>query len=190
MRTREELIEHLERGGTADYFFFWGHTPEVEGAVDASCLSQWFPRAFTDGGVRYSSAEHFMMAEKARLFRDAEALARILASKSPAEAKAIGREVRGFDAAAWDAACFEAVVRGNVAKFGEHADLGAFLRGTRHRVLVEAAPRDCIWGIGMGASNENARIPARWRGRNLLGFALMEARARLAARQSAGGAVV
>jgi hypothetical protein len=31
----------------------------------------------------------------------------------------------------------------------------------------------------MGASNPDARHPARWRGQNLLGFALMEARARL-----------
>lgn len=180
MRSREELVEHLERGGTADYLFFWGHTPKAEGAVDAACLSQWFPRAFTDEGVRYASAEHFMMAAKARLFHDEAALARILAAKSPSEAKALGREVRGFDADAWDAGRFEAVVRGNVAKFGEHADLGAFLHGTRDVVIVEASPRDRIWGIGMGASNVDARIPARWRGRNLLGFALMEARARLA----------
>jgi predicted NAD-dependent protein-ADP-ribosyltransferase YbiA (DUF1768 family) len=46
-------------------------------------------------------------------------------------------------------------------------------------MLVEASPRDCIWAIGMGASNPNARDPARWRGANLLGFALMEVRERL-----------
>jgi predicted NAD-dependent protein-ADP-ribosyltransferase YbiA (DUF1768 family) len=57
--------------------------------------------------------------------------------------------------------------------------LRAFLLATGDKVLVEASPRDTIWGIGMGAENPDARDPARWRGHNLLGFALMEARARL-----------
>ena len=73
----------------------------------------------------------------------------------------------------------ETVVRGNVAKFGDHADLRAFLVGTGDRVLVEASPRDRIWGIGLGAANPAAQDPATWRGENLLGFALMEARERL-----------
>jgi len=55
------------------------------------------------------------------------------------------------------------------------------LIATGDRVLVEASPRDTIWGIGMGASNPDAKDPTKWRGRNLLGFALMEARASLAA---------
>jgi ribA/ribD-fused uncharacterized protein len=63
-----------------------------------------------------------------------------------------------------------------VAKFTQNEDLGAFLRATGRRVLVEASPRDRIWGIGMGASNPDAQVPARWRGNNLLGFALMDAR--------------
>ena len=180
MRTREELVEHLGRGEKVDFLFFWGHTPKQKDAVDAACLSQWFSRAFVIEGVRYASAEHFMMAEKARLFDDEEALTRILASGSPAQAKAIGREVRRFDPAAWDAARFDAVVKGNTAKFGQHEELRDFLLATKRKVLVEASPRDRIWGIGMGASNPDARIPTRWRGANLLGFALMEARAALA----------
>lgn len=179
MWTRERLAAHLASGGTADFLFFWGHTPKRADAVDAACLSQWFPRGFTLDAVRYRTAEHWMMAEKARLFRDEAALGRILAAETPADAKKIGREVRGFDGAVWGAARSEAVVRGNVAKFGEHADLGAFLRATGDRVLVEASPRDRVWGIGMGASNPDARAPSRWRGLNLLGFALMEARSRL-----------
>jgi ribA/ribD-fused uncharacterized protein len=179
MWTRERLVAHLEAGGTADYLLFWGHTPKKEGVTDASCLSQWFPASFEIDGTRYLTAEHWMMAEKARLFRDDEALAKILGSSSPAEAKAHGRTVHDFSDDAWAAARSAAVVAGNVAKFGQNEPLGAFLRSTRDRILVEASPRDAIWGIGMGASNPNARVPAGWRGSNLLGFALMEARARL-----------
>lgn len=179
MWTREKLVEHLAQGHAADFLFFWGHTPKREGAVDASCLSQWFPAAFVIDGVRYATAEHFMMAAKARLFRDEEALVRVLAAPTPADAKAVGREVRGYDDAAWEADRFAAVVRGNVAKFGQDEGLRGFLLGTGDRILVEASPRDRVWGIGMGASNPDARDPARWRGRNLLGFALMAAREQL-----------
>jgi ribA/ribD-fused uncharacterized protein len=38
-----------------------------------------------------------------------------------------------------------------VAKFGAHEDLRRFLLATGERLLVEASPRDRIWGIGMGA---------------------------------------
>jgi ribA/ribD-fused uncharacterized protein len=72
-----------------------------------------------------------------------------------------------------------AVVAGNVAKFGQHPELRQFLLGTGDRVLVEASPRDQIWGIGMSASNELATSPGHWRGLNLLGFALMQARQQL-----------
>ena len=179
MWTRDALIAHLGAGGTADYLMFWGGTPKDPKLTDASCLSQWFPARFEVDGVAYTTAEHFMMAAKARLFGDEQAVAKILSASTPAEAKAHGRAVRGYQDDAWENARVEAVVRGNVAKFGQNEALGAFLRATRHRVLVEASPRDAIWGIGMGSSDPDARIPARWRGRNLLGFALMEARARL-----------
>jgi ribA/ribD-fused uncharacterized protein len=177
MKNREELIAAAARGDAVEYLFFWGHTPKAEGIVDRSCLSQWFPRAFEIDGIRYATAEHFMMASKARLFGDEDALGKILSSTSPADAKALGRAVRNFDGGRWEAARFDAVVRGNVAKFSQHSDLASFLLGTAPAVLVEASPRDTIWGIGLGASNPNARDPSRWRGRNLLGFALMEVRA-------------
>jgi ribA/ribD-fused uncharacterized protein len=121
------------------------------------------------------------MAAKARLFDDLDAVARILAARTPAEAKKLGRLVRGFDDRIWGERRYELVVQGNVAKFGQDPAMRGFLSATKGRVLVEASPRDLIWGIGLGAANERATDPQRWRGRNLLGFALMEARERLAA---------
>jgi ribA/ribD-fused uncharacterized protein len=180
MRTREALAAHMASGAQVDFLFFYGHKPRREGRADPSCFSQWFPRAFVADDVHYATAEHFMMAEKARLFKDEAALEKILEVFSPADAKALGREVKNFDEAVWNEARFDAVVRGNLAKFGAHPDLKAFLLSTGERVLVEASPRDKVWGIGMGAQNPDARTPAKWRGKNLLGFALMEARARFA----------
>jgi ribA/ribD-fused uncharacterized protein len=68
---------------------------------------------------------------------------------------------------------------GKLAKFGQHPELSAFLVAIAPDVIVEASPRDTIWGIGLGAKNPAARAPRRWRGENRLGFALMEVRARL-----------
>lgn len=69
---------------------------------------------------------------------------------------------------------------GSVAKFSQHADLRSYLLGTSGRVLVEASPVDRIWGIGLAAADEAASDPEQWRGLNLLGFALMQARTLLA----------
>ena len=178
-RTREELAEIMAAGAQPKWLMFWGHQPQRDGSIGIGCLSQWWPCAFSVDGIDYTSAEHWMMAAKARLFGDHDAIPGILAAATPAEAKKLGRLVRGFDEEVWAGRRFELVVEGNVAKFGQDPALGAFLLGTGRRVLVEASPRDRIWGIGLGAANERAADPRQWRGLNLLGFALMEARGRL-----------
>jgi ribA/ribD-fused uncharacterized protein len=179
MRTRDHLVRHIASGGAADLFFFWGHTPKRADVVDKSCLSQWFHRAFNVDGVTYATAEHFMMAGKARLFGDDASVAAVLSAATPADAKARGRGVRDYDDARWAAARYDHVVNGNVAKFTQHADLAAYLVATGDKVLVEASPSDRVWGIALSASAPEAMDPTKWRGENLLGFALMEVRARL-----------
>jgi ribA/ribD-fused uncharacterized protein len=179
IRDRAALEAFVEAGGRPKFIFFWGHQPERDGRTGAGCLSQWWPAAFTVDGHEFATAEHYMMWRKAVLFGDADAAAQVLAAGHPQIAKAYGRSVRGFDDAAWARERFGIVVDGSVAKFGQHPDLRAFLLGTGERVLVEASPRDTVWGIGLGAKNERAAVPAEWRGSNLLGFALMEARDRL-----------
>ncbi|MEZ6134363.1 MAG: NADAR family protein [Pirellulaceae bacterium] len=204
-------------------FLFYGHKPPAQG-VDASCLSQWFHRPFVIADIEYPTAEHWMMAEKARLFGDEEMLKQILVAPGPREAKALGRKVAGFDTNTWNENRFEIVKAGNRAKFSQHSDLNCFLQATAlynpqgtflqvadkkdgyllgetpqailevrekvesyHRydaetkglpsvVLVEAAGRDTIWGIGLGEFNPKASDPNKWRGQNLLGFALTAVR--------------
>jgi ribA/ribD-fused uncharacterized protein len=173
MRTPEERLAEAVRSARK-FVFFW-----KEAELDPGCLSQFWPAPFTVDGVRYPTAEHWMMSNKARLFDDADALETIRTSPSPQAAKAAGRKVRGFSEAVWAAARYEIVVAGNLAKFTQNDDLGRFLASTSNRVLVEASRLDRVWGIGLDASDERAGSPARWRGLNLLGFALMEVRERL-----------
>lgn len=175
----DTLTKAVQSGARVKYLHFWGHRPRPDGRIGASCLSQWWPSPFTVDGVEYATAEHWMMASKARLFGDAEAERKAVAASSPAQAKKIGRLVRGFDDAVWQRERFAIVAEGSVHKFAAHADLRTFLLGTGNRVLVEASPLDRVWGIGLAADDERAMDPSRWRGPNLLGFALMAARERL-----------
>jgi ribA/ribD-fused uncharacterized protein len=179
--TTDELAAAIRGGDHPQWLMFWGHRPEPDGSIGAGCLSQWYPAPFTVDGVDYPSAEHFMMAAKARLFADADTEARILDAATPADAKRLGRKVAGFNEKVWVRHRGEIVFIGSVAKFHQNPRLAEFLAATGSRVLVEASPYDRIWGIGLRASDPRATDPKQWPGQNLLGFTLMRARAHLAA---------
>jgi ribA/ribD-fused uncharacterized protein len=171
----EDLRFRFNAGEKLKYVFFWGHQPSKNG-MTASCFSQWYDAPFVVDGQRYPTAEHFMMAEKAALFGDQATRARVLQAPNPGAAKALGRQVRGFDEATWMEHRFSIVVRANEAKFAQNPELGLFLGQTGSRVLVEASPVDRVWGIGLAQDDEKATNPNLWRGINLLGFALMQVR--------------
>ncbi|KUL41207.1 NADAR family protein [Actinoplanes awajinensis] len=181
VRTVADLAALTAAGQRVKYLHFWGHTPARDGSVSASCLSQWSPEGFTVDGIRFATAEHYMMWGKATLFGDTAMAAQILACGHPRQAKTLGGRVARFDQQVWNDHRVAIVVTGNLAKFHQNPDLGTFLAGTGTRVLVEASPMDRIWGIGLTRDDPRADDPGRWRGLNLLGFALMEVRARLGA---------
>ena len=157
---------------TATMVLFW-QPPGIYG--------QWTPSPFTIDGDTYSCAEQFMMAEKARLFGDEHTRAKILATDSPRDHKALGRQVRNFVSETWDRECLAIVVRGNHAKFSQNPAMLAALLATGDKLLVEASPLDKIWGVGLRADDPKIHDPSQWRGKNLLGEALMQVRADLRA---------
>lgn len=173
---RQELSTRMAAGERFEFVFFWGHSVPKDGSIAKTCFSQWYPAPFTVDGTTYATAEHWMMAGKARLFGDDEMLAEIIAAPNPQTAKVLGRQVRNFDDATWSANARRIVTEGNVAKFEQNPALMEFLLSTGSAVIVEASPRDCTWGIGLGQDNPKAQHPDTWRGRNLLGFALMDVR--------------
>jgi len=170
----EDLRARFNAGATLKYLFFWGH--QRSSNVTASCFSQWYGAPFVVDGQRYPTAEHFMMAEKAALFGDHATRAQVLEAPNPGAAKALGRQVRGFNEATWLENRLPIVVRANEAKFSQNAELGKFLEQTGSRILVEASPVDRIWGIGLAKDDDRVNNPNLWRGLNLLGFALMQVR--------------
>jgi ribA/ribD-fused uncharacterized protein len=151
--------------------------PKVE-AFDAyhpfikGVFSQWHATPFTLDGLSLATAEQWMMVEKARLFGDETAAAAILATPDPAEQKRLGQTVRDFDQAVWDLWKIDIVHRGNLAKFSQNDGAARQLKATAGTMLVEANPRDWIWGVGLHIDDPKAHDPAEWRGTNLLGRVL------------------
>lgn len=190
---KKTLITLIEKNHGFDYLFFWEHNlPEIKQSFfkkifskmqknDATkhCLSQFFPAHFVVDATTYPSAEHYMMSEKAKLFEDFEIFSKILNTHSPHQAKALGKKIQNFDESIWEQHRFEIVVKGNFEKFSQNTELKKFLSNTGDAILVEASPIDPIWGIGMTEDNANAHDPKKWRGLNLLGFALMKVRSLL-----------
>jgi ribA/ribD-fused uncharacterized protein len=171
----EDLRFRFNTGQKLKFVFFWGHQPSKHG-ITASCFSQWYEAPFAVDGHRYPTAEHFMMAEKASLFGDQTTKEQVLQAPNPGAAKALGRQVRGFDETTWLQNRFAIVVRANQAKFTQNIDFRQFPQQTGDRILVEASPVDRVWGIGLAKDDERVNDPNQWRGLNLLGFALMQVR--------------
>lgn len=174
----ENLLAHINAGNRVKYLFFWGHKKTGK-EITKSCLSQWYDSPFEHEGITYKTAEHFMMAMKAKLFDDLPKIQEILDANDPGKAKSLGRTIKNFDQKIWDENKTEIVIHGNLAKFRQHEDLKEFLINTKARILVEASPVDKVWGIGLTADDPQIQNPESWKGQNLLGFALMAVRKKL-----------
>ena len=143
-------------------------------------FSQWHATPFELGGLSFVTAEQWMMFAKAKLFEDAASANAILATNDPSQQKRLGAGVALFQQGVWDRWKTEIVYRGNLAKFSQNAGALRQLSSTSPAMLVEANPRDWIWGIGLSADNPAVNTPADWKGENLLGRILTKVRRDLA----------
>lgn len=172
----QSIRKEYQAGKKMRMMLFWGHQPAKNGLITMSCFSQWWHSVFEVDGQEYSCMEQFMMAGKAKLFGDKEILDAILNCSNPKQIKALGRKVKGFDEDIWNQHKYTIIYYGNYMKFSQNQELGDFLIATKDSVIAEASPYDGIWGIKMSANDEGAENPMKWRGQNLLGFALMQVR--------------
>lgn len=171
-------IEAIMQIDTPEYIFFWGHT-STKREMTKACFSQWWKCNFKIDGVWYNCAEQYMMAQKALLFNDVAVYDKIMRSMDPQEMKELGRTVLGYDDIIWNLHKYNIVLNANIAKFSQNESLRRFLLSTGNAIIVEASPYDKIWGIGMRENNPDVFYPRKWKGENLLGFALMETRDKL-----------
>ena len=144
-------------------------------------LSNWWNCSFkgTIGDTEYSfnSTEQYFMAYKAYYFSDTESFNRILQTRSPLDAKTIGRAVKNFNVERWNLERDTVMYRALQYKFkGELADK---LLSTGNAKLYEASPYDRIWGIGLSVHVARQLSPDEYPGENRLGKLLERLREEL-----------
>lgn len=155
----------METQQKEQFAFFWGGN-----------FSQWAKSKFVIDGVEFNCCEQYMMYKKALMFHDYDIAEQIMNSDSPREQKALGRKVKGFDKDHWETYCRDIVYDGNVAKFTQNPDMLDELKFTGDRTIVEASPKDNIWGIGLAADDPRAQDRSTWLGTNWLGEAIQRVR--------------
>ena len=140
-------------------------------------FSNWYqPVTFDVDQVVYNCSEQYLMAEKARLFNDPNALSQIMTAGHPRDQKHLGRDVKGFNKDKWNAVARDVMFKGCYAKFTQNAHLKIKLIATVGTTLVEASPRDQIWGIGLSENDPRAQHRETWLGTNWLGETLTKVR--------------
>ena len=167
--TRATIIEGTEKS-CEDAIYFW--MPDEEFGF----FSQWYPKTFHVDGQRYYTAEHWMMATKAKFFGDMQTYKMILDEPEPEKVRDLGRLIKPFDSKVWAQHSFEVVLSGNRVKF-QDSDLKERMLATGDRLLVEASPTDRLWGIGYDAAHAADHFD-EW-GQNLMGTVMMQIRAEL-----------
>jgi ribA/ribD-fused uncharacterized protein len=170
--SREVLAAAVASGASPSYLCF----PDWGGEAPLGWLAPWTPTTFVTADGTFGSAEHYLMHGKALLFGDGETAARILRATSPAQARELGRRVRGFREETWIAERVRIMDGANRAKFHALPDLRAYLLSTWPKVLVQSSALDTTWGSGLDMDDHCLRKPNQWPGENLVGFSLMRVR--------------
>ncbi|NOW44169.1 hypothetical protein FHW96_000296 [Novosphingobium sp. SG751A] len=166
-----QLMPSLSKTSLPDPLDYSEFVPFIKGV-----FSQWHHTPFQLDGMRFVTAEQWMMHAKALLFHDLDVAEQIAAEVDPAAQKRLGQQVRGFDQDLWDQWKINIVYRGNLAKFSQNEGAKRQLRTTGNALLVEANPRDWIWGNGREIDYPGGHSPTVWRGENLLGLILTKVR--------------
>ena len=120
-----------------------------------------------------------MMYKKAMSFKDYAVAESILNTDDAAEIKALGRSVSDYNENYWNGIRQITVYEGLTAKFTQNEALRQGLKSTGKAILAECAVKDKIWGIGLSMDSPERLEPDKWKGQNLLGYALMMVREKL-----------
>ena len=161
---------------------------EVDFVVPPSCGVEARVAARRQHRVPVTFTEKAIMLCKASIMGDYKTYDQMLEAASPQEAKALGRTVSPFVTAIWDALACEVARAVCVQKALGVPELHARLLETGDRVIAEMTRNDCNWGTGLDIGHKDASMPSRWPGPNILGWALMQARAEMAAAAGSSGA--
>ena len=123
--------------------------------------------------------EQYMMYQKAICFNDKKTASEILRTSDVGHIKALGRMVANYNENYWNGVRQIIIYEGLLAKFSQNRNLAELLIDTKDALVAECAVNDLIWGIGLSMKNPDRLDPKKWKGKNLLGYALMMVRTKM-----------
>lgn len=153
---------------TDEYIFFY-----------KDWLSNYQKTYFEYRDHNFTSTEQAFMYMKAMFFQDYETAVDILDSKTPNEARLLGRKVKNYDDKKWSEVRYKIFYDLNLIKYTNDKKLQQKLLDSQfdEKIFVEASPIDRIWGIGY--DEEHAEYNEHNWGRNYLGKILTNIRNRI-----------
>lgn len=166
----QDIKKHVKKINREDLIAFWKVSDEY------GYFSNWYISEFELDNIVYNSVEKYIMAKKATIFNDKDMLEKILNSNNQRDIKSYGRKVKNYDDKVWSKARYNIGLEAIKAKFSQNEMLKSKLLATKNKIIVEASPLDRIWGIGLSKNNDDILEPSKWRGTNILGDMLMQAR--------------
>lgn len=182
---KDWLLEEISSGTKFEFVGFWGnkHDTKEEKTFSNFYKSNFTADIFDNRKHTFECSEQYFMYRKAIEFQDYETAKKILGSGlSPSEYKEFGRMVKNYDDKKWNEIRYGVMLDGIRHKFTQNTTLKQYLLKTENKIIVETSPFDRIWGIGIAKVNKQGipnnlwKNPSKWKGQNLLGFALMELR--------------
>jgi len=154
---------------TDEYVFFYKDWP-----------SNYHRTHFEYKDHEFTSTEQAFMYMKAMFFQDYESAINILDSKTPNDARLLGRKVKGYDDKKWSEVRYKIFYDLNLIKYTTDRKLQRMLLDPKfdNKIFVEASPIDRIWGIGISEDNDPEYKEHEW-GRNFLGKIITNIRNRI-----------
>jgi len=135
-------------------------------------LNNFYPSPFTIGGINFINSEQYFIWKKIMLC-EPELQELILSTKDLKILKEINKRIKNkikLDE------CYEIMKESLFHKFSQNPKLLNNLMWTGNSGIVYTNPKDKIWGIGITAVE--ALMDKPWKGKNLLGKALIEIRSK------------
>lgn len=143
---------------------------------DNGYLSNNYPSEFVAYGQTFTSMLQYMTYRKALAFGAEDKGRQVLRLNDPTRISKICASLSKIPNLFWDGQKQIIAYHGLIAKFKQNEAICHHLLATGSAVIVACFPDDPVWGIGLPRNDAESHAMENWRGQNLLGFTLMQAR--------------
>lgn len=185
------LKSEVDSGKEFEYIGFWGKFQVTDLELKLSNFYEiplTYQDPFNDDGIIHLNSSEQLFVLKKALLLDREDIAKEVIqnkNKHPNFYKQLGGSIsiNKSNVDLWNENCYRIMYESVYEKFTQSKELKEDLLSTGNAILVETSPFDKLWGIARGKYIAQSVIPSNlwknvktWKGKNYLGFALMELR--------------